>query len=255
MPEKYYFGQGEVELAEITAGVVGPYVWIGDVSELTGQLSQTPVQHRESFSGKNALVREFFRELGMTWNATLHQLDVDNIARFTLAKTSSTVAGTASAEAFPNPVANGDKILLDNMNVSALVITDSLTPTPATLVQGTHYDYDVFGQVEILALPTAPAPTQPLLAAYSYGATKQAAFLAGERKYYSLRYKGKNLAENGELCMVELYKVSAGLLQSLSLITSGNQLAGSPVTFGSLLDTSKPASGDLGQYGRFVTLG
>ncbi|MDT4842762.1 hypothetical protein FQZ97_766750 [compost metagenome] len=63
-----------------------------------------------------------------------------------------------------------------------------------------------------------------------------------------------NLAENGAKCMVELYKVSAGLLQSLSLITSGNQLAGSPVTFSSLLDSSKPASGDLGQFGRYIEL-
>lgn len=252
--EKYYYGQGKFELAEIVGGVVASYIWLGDVSELIGQLSETKIQHRDSFSGKKGVVRDFGIELGMAWNATLHQLDVDNIARFTLAKTSATTAGTASAEAFPNPVANGDKILLDHMNVSDLVITDSLGGTPATLAQGSHYDYDEFGEVEILTLPTAPAPTQPLLAAYSYGATKQAAFLAGESKYYSLRYKGVNLAENGAKCMVELYKVSAGLLQSLSLITSGNQLAGSPVTFTSLLDSSKPASGDLGQYGRYIEL-
>ncbi|MNG03625.1 hypothetical protein D3C85_1484090 [compost metagenome] len=103
-------------------------------------------------------------------------------------------------------------------------------------------------------MPTSPAPTQPLKAAYSYGASKQAAFLAGQRKNYALRYKGVNLAENGERCLVEVYKVSAGLLQTLALITSGNQLAGAPVTFGSLLDTSKPADGALGQYGRYVVL-
>lgn len=254
MSEKYYYGQGKFELAVITAGVVGPYIWLGDVSELTGQFTETRIQHRESFTGVKGMARDFGIERGMTWNATLHQLDVDNVGRFTLAKASSTSAGTASAEEFPNPTANGDKIMLDNMNVSDLVITDSLTPTPATLVEGTHYIYDAFGEVEILALPTSPAPTQPLLAAYSYGATKQAAFLAGEDKYYSLRYKGVNLAENGAQCMVELYKVSAGLLQSLSLITSGNQLAGSPVTFSSLIDTSKPAGGDLGQFGRYIEL-
>lgn len=253
MSEKYYFGQGKLWIAEILAsGALGPWVWVGDVSELSGQGSETPVQHRESFSGTNALVREFSRELGMAWSATLHQLDVDNVGRFTRSKMSETIGGTVTGEELPNPVEDGDLITLDNMNVSDLVLTDSLTPTPATLVRGTHYEYDVFGDIEILELPTTPAPTQPLLAAYSHGATKQAALLAGSRKNYALKYKGINLAENEAHILVELYKVSAGLLQQLALITSGNQLAGSPVTFTTLLDTSKPVSGDLGQFGRFV---
>lgn len=255
MSEKYYFGQGKLWIAEILAdGSLGPWVWLGDVSELSGQGSETPVQHRESFSGTNALVRDFSRELGMTWNATLHQLDVDNVGRFTRSKMSETTSGTVTGEALPNPVANGDIITLDHMNVSALVLTDSATPTPATLVRGTHYEYDVFGDLEILALPTTPAPTQPLLAAYSHGATKTAALLAGSRKNYALKYKGINLAENEAPILVELYKVSAGLLQQLALITSGNQLASSPVAFNTLLDTTKPANGNLGQFGRFVEL-
>lgn len=255
MSEKYYFGQGKLWIAEILAnGTLGPWVWLGDVSELSGQGSETPVQHRESFSGQNAMVRDFSREVGMNWNATLHQLDVDNVGRFTRSKMSQTTGGTVTGETLPNPVANGDLISLDHMNVSALVLTDSATPTPAILARGTHYEYDVFGDVEILALPTTPAPTQPLRAAYTHGATKTAALLAGERKNYALKYKGTNLAENAAPIMVELYKTSAGLLQQLALITSGNQLASSPVAFTTLLDTSKPANGTMGQFGRFVEL-
>lgn len=255
MQESYYYGQGEVELAEIAPnGSLGPWVWVGDVSELSGTLSQTPVNHRESFSGRKAKVREFFTELGIDWSATLHQLDVDNIAKFTLSSVSSVTAGTVTGEAFPT-VEVGDVIALEHLNVSDLVLTDSATPTPATLERGVHYDYDVYGDVTILALPTSPAPAQPLKAAYSYGTAKQAAFLAGNPVNYALRYKGINLAENGQRCLVEMYKVSAGLIQTLSLITSGNQLAGAPVTFSSLLDASKPANGALGQYGRYVVLG
>lgn len=255
MSESYYFGQGKLWIAEIGAGgVLGDWVWLGDVSELTGQGNETRVQHRESFSGVNAMVRDFGKEAGMTWNATMHQLDTDNVGRFTRSRMSAQIAGTVTGEQLPNPVEDDELITLDYMNVTDLVITDSLTPTPATLVRGTHYDYDIFGDVEILTLPTSPAPTFPLLAAYSHGATKQAAFLAGTDKNYALKFKGKNLAENGAPVLVELYKTSAGLLQQLSLITSGNQLAGSPVTFTTLLDSSKPASGDLGQFGRFVDM-
>jgi len=254
MDESYYYGQGELELAEIGAnGVRGPWVWVGDVSELSGSLSQTAINHRESYSGKKAKVREFFTELGIEWSATLHQLDVNNIAKFTLGKVSSVAAGTVTGEAFP-VVADGEVVQLDNLNVTDLIVTDSTSPTPITLVQGTHYDYDVYGEVRILALPTSPAVEQPLKAAYSHGGTQQAAFLAGERKDYALRYKGINLAENGQRCLVEMYKVSAGLIQTLALITSGNQLAAAPVTFSALLDASKPANGSLGQYGRYVVL-
>lgn len=255
MEESYYYGQGELELAEIGAtGLLGPWVWVGDVSELSGTLSQTAITHRESYSGKKAKVREFFTELGIDWSATLHQLDVNNVAKFTLGTVTATATGTVTGEAFPE-VVDGDVIQLDNMNVTDLVVTDSTPTTPITLVPGTHYDYDIYGDVRIIALPTSPAAVQPLLGAYSHGATQQAAFLAGERKNYAMRYKGINLAENGQRCLVEMYKVSAGLIQTLAMITSGNQLASAPVTFSALLDSSKPADGPLGQYGRYVVLG
>lgn len=255
MEDEYFYGQGEVEVAEeLAGGVLGPWVWLGDVSEMNGALSQTAISHRESYSGKKGKVREFFTELGIDWNLTLHRLDTSNVARFTLGKESSIVAGTVTGEQFPNTIVNGNVVQLDHMNVSDVILTDSATPTPATLVRGTHYDYDVYGDVKILTLPTSPAPTMPLKAAYSHGAVDQVAFLAGERKSYALRYKGINLAENDQRCLVEMYKVSAGLIQQLAMITSGNQLAGAPVTFTSLMDKTKPANGPLGQYGRYAVL-
>lgn len=255
MEDSYFYGQGEVEVAKISAaGVQGPWIWLGDVSTMDGALSQTAITHRESFSGMKAKVREFHTELGIDWNLTLHRLNTKNVAMFTLGKETPLPAGTVTAEAFPTPLVAGNVVQLDHMNVTNLVLTDSLTPTPATLVRGVHYDYDVYGDVKILSLPAAPAPTMPLKAAYSHGAVEQVAFLAGERETYALRYKGINLAENGERCIVEMYRTSAGLLQQLQMITSGNQLASAPVTFSTLLDASKPKSGPLGQYGRYAVL-
>ena len=75
MTDKYFYGQGKFELAEIlSGGALGPYVWVGDVSEVSGTMSQTAINHRESYSGKKAKVREFFTELGMDWSATLHKI-------------------------------------------------------------------------------------------------------------------------------------------------------------------------------------
>ncbi|UCM30546.1 hypothetical protein LE197_11895 [Pseudomonas sp. PS1(2021)] len=71
----------------------------------------------------------------------------------------------------------------------------------------------------------------------------------------ALRYEGINLAEDGAPIIVEIYKLSPGLLQELSLITDGNDVAGMPVSFSALLDTSKPANGPLGQFGRIIQVG
>lgn len=250
--EKYMYGQGKVKLAEILVnGTRGPWEWIGDVSTLDGTFAETEVSHRESYSGLKAKVRSWMTETEMTWAATIHQLNVDGVARFTQALITEGAQGTVTSEEFPDDLVAGDVVTLEHPGPSNLVITDS-AGTPATL-DPEHYEYDAYGNVTLLSLPT-PVATQPFSAAYSYAATRQAALLAGSRKQYALRYEGINLAENNQPIILELYKLSPGLLQTLSMITSGNQLASAPVNFTSLLDTSKPASGPLGRFGRLIEI-
>ncbi|WP_339844296.1 hypothetical protein [uncultured Halopseudomonas sp.] len=250
---KYMYGQGVLEVAEIISPTVdGPWVDIGDASSLEGTVSETAIQHRESRSGKKALVRNFGIEANMAWSVNIHQLDAPNIARFTQGTVSSAVAGTVTGEEFPDDLEAGDVITLDEFGPSDLVILDSAA-TPVTL-DPEHYAYNAYGDVEILSLPD-PAPTQPFTASYSYAARRQVAMLNSKRKQYRLRYKGINLAENEQPFILELYKLDAGLLQTLSLITSGNQVAQAPVTFTSLADTTKRADGELGQFGRLIEIG
>lgn len=250
--EKYMYGQGKVKLAEILPnGTRGPWEWIGDVSTLDGTFAETEVSHRESYSGGKHKVRSWFTEAELTWAATLHQLDVDAVARFAMGRITEGAQGTVTGEAFPDNLVVGDVVTLEHPGISSLVITDS-AGTPATL-DPEHYEYDAYGNVTLLSLPTS-APTQPFSAAYSYAATRQVAMLAGSRKQFALRYEGINLAENNQPIILELYKLSPGLLQTLSMITSGNQLASAPVNFTTLLDTSKPASGPLGRHGRIIEI-
>lgn len=68
----------------------------------------------------------------------------------------------------------------------------------------------------------------------------------------ALRYRGINLAEDGAPIILELYKLAPGLLQTLSMIAEGTEVAGMPVSFSSLLDSHKPANGSLGQFGRLI---
>lgn len=248
---EYYYGQGIVEIAENVDGVIGDWVDVGDISELSSAVSQESLRHKESRTGKKGTVRNFSLGAEMLWNATMFKLDPSQIARFLQGTYKETASGTATGESL-GTIAAGDVIDLDFMNVGSLVITDS-NGTPATIASS-HYEYDEFGTVKFKTLPTTPAPTNPLLAAYSYGKSREVAFLNADSKTYALRYKGVNLAEGNKKVMLVLYKISANLLQTLSMITNGNQLASAAITFEALLDTSKPAGGDLGQYGRIVYL-
>lgn len=251
--ETYYYGQGKVKLAVIAAdGSLGPWRWLMDVSALSAAIQEESVSHRESYSGKKAKVREFGISADMTLSATLRSMDTDNLALFTQGTATSTAAGSVTGEVLPSGLEAGDVVNLAQINVSDLVITDSAA-SPATLA-AEHYSLEaLYGSVEILSLPSAPAPTQPLKAAYSHGASKQVTFLtAAKRPNVALRYEGVNLAEGGAPVVMELYKLAPGLLQELAMITEGTEVAGLPVTFAALLDTSKPANGPLGQFGRIV---
>lgn len=252
--EQYFYGQGKVKIAEVIAGVVGAFIWTGDVSVFNIGFTEEKASHRESYSGQKSKVREFNVSQDMNVNLTLHDQGTGNIARFSLGSATSSVAGTVTAENLPNPVVVGTEYSLANPGVSSLVISDS-NGTPATIAPS-HYELDAaFGNLVFKTLPTTPAPTFPLKAAYGYAAKEQVAFLNSTQKTYALRYEGINLAEGGAPVIVELYRLSTGLLQQLDLITSGNTLAGMQVTGSVLRDTSKPASGLLGQMGRIIQVG
>jgi len=251
--ETYYYGQGKVKLAIINDdGSFEPWRWVMDVSALAGALKEDTVSHRESYGGKKGKVREFGISPDMTLSATLHSLNSDNLALFTQGTATSTAAGTVTGETLADGLVVGDTVNLAQINVSDLVITDS-AGTPVTLDPANYNLEALYGSLEILSLPDSPAPTQPFKAAYSYGASEQVSFLSKtKRPNVALRYEGVNLAEGGAPVVMELYKLSPGLLNELALITSGNDVAGMQVSLSALLDTSKSASGALGQYGRII---
>lgn len=248
--QEYMYGQGKIEFAEVINGVVsGEWFWIGDCSEMNGSFSEESFSHKENYTGKKGSVRKIYTGTTIEFNINMNRLDTGNVARFTQGKATSVAAGTVTNEAL-GTVTVGSVSTLAHLLPSNLVITDSAV-TPAT-ISPTHYEVNKFGEIEWLTLPTSPAPTMPLKAAYSYAAHTQAAFLNDTRKTYAVRYDGVNLAEDEKPVLLELYKCSAGMLQTLSMITNGNQLAAAPVVLEALLDTTKPATGNLGQYGRLI---
>lgn len=250
--DQYYFGQGKLLLAEISAaGVTGKWRWVGNVTTLSGAFAEQMIEPRESHSGLRSKARSFGIDKDLTWSATLNSLIPENLALFTDGTASSITAGSVTGEELPAGLVVGDLVALANLGISGLIITDS-NGTPATL-DPEHYALNAeTGSFEILSLPSAPAPTQPFKAAYTHTAAQQVAFLNSTRKSVALRYEGINLAEGGQPVVMELYKASTTLLTELALINDGTDVTGMPVTFNALLDTRKQKSGSLGQFGRFV---
>ena len=250
--ERYRYGKGRLKLALVVAGVVGEFVWQGDVSQLNFGFTEERVKHRESYSGNNGLARDFGTGADLTVNWTMNDDNLENTAPFVRGSLTNTAAGTVTSENLPNPIVVGTEYVLANPGISNLVITDS-AGTPA-IVPATHYEYDPrFGTYKFNSLPGTPV--WPFKAAYSYAARKQVALLNAAEKVFALRYEGINLAEGGAPEIVEFYRMSAGLLQQLELITSGNSIAGKQVTGSVLIDPTKLANGPMGQYGRMIQVG
>lgn len=245
----FSYGKGRISLAKIdpTTGLPGKYRYVGDVSALSLKLAVDKVEHVESNTGQNGLVKSFPIKNTATIDMTMHELDAENLSLTLYGTSNTTASGTVTAEVLESDLAAGDVVYLKNPGVSDVVITDS-TGTPATLVEGTDYTVEEanFGRLRIINVGTY---TQPFKAAYSYRGRKAVGMFTAGQSNYALRYEGYNLAENNRAEIVDLYKIAPDPLQELALIATGNDVAGMQVSGGVLQDTSKPLAGALGQYG------
>lgn len=258
--EKYQYGQGKILLAP-WATTIDPasYQWIGDADGFSLKPTSDKVQHKESYSGQKGLARSF--PVGAALDVTIngYQFDAAAIARAMRGSVVNTATGTVTGESLGTTRAVGDEVYLANQFVSSVVIKDSASSSPATLVAPTDQtiadgtaDYLVdpdFGRVTILNVGSY---TQPFKADYSYAARNTVGMLKTGQQLYALRYDELNLAEGNEPRIVLVHKLAPDLVQELQLISTGTDVSGMQLTGAALLDSSKPASGDLGQFAAVI---
>lgn len=251
MAEKYFYGQGRVLVSQYGEN---KYRWLGDVSALSIAMEIEKIEHKESFSGQKSLVRTLVTDRTATVNMTLHQLDADNLG-LALYGTKSSIAAAGGDVTYPFPtvVAVGDEVVLPHTKLTdtptVFTIKDS-AGIPVTLTRNTHYTVDLDrGTVVILDIA---AFTQPFVATYRNAAAQQVAMFKSAQPVLSMVYEGINLAEANAKVRVELYRVATDPLQELQLINNEQALNGLQIAAGLLIDSSKPASGDLGQFARIV---
>lgn len=249
----YFSGQGNVYIAERDSATGRPKAFrhVGNVPELTINLSVETLEHKESMSGHRLVDLRLQTEKNCELSFTLEDFSIKNLELGMYGTSSAVAGGSITGEAFPVGLVAGDIVRLNNTKISALVITDS-AGTPATLTAGTDYRIRSadFGTIEIL---NVGAFTQPFSASYTAAAagTNVGLFQTPPKERW-IRFEGLNTADENKPVLIELYRTLLDPQQELSLIS--DELLQMQLSGAVLYDATKVADAVLGQFGRIVIL-
>lgn len=242
--------QGEIYLGENDNGKPRNLKWVGDQSSLNLAVEASFEERKENFSGDRATSVKLKQSSSVKPELTLRYMTPENILLGVHGKLNKVAAGTVTAEALPVNLVAGETILLDKGSVSNLVLTDSKSSTPTTLVEGQHYRIKsaFSGLIEVIDVTSL---TQPVKAAYSHGGMTSVSMLNAQPPIRYLYMEAINTVD-GRRARVHLYKVQIDPLSSLPL-TSEN-LADFTLNGSTLIDSVNQLDETLGGYGKIEWL-
>lgn len=244
---QYFLGQGKVYIASRdAAGKPKAQRWLGDVSAAKLGLKVTKAEQKESYSGQRSTVKSIVIGKEATLDLTLLEISKENLSLALSGKSTILASGSVTGEALPLELVAGDRVSLKYPKVSTVVITDSAA-TPATLDSA---KYDVDADFGTITFKDITGVTQPLKAAYTHAALASVSMFTKQLEDVFIRYEGINLGEDGVPVVLELYKVNPEPLKDFALIT--DKFADMAISSSVLIDSSKPADGELGQFGRII---
>jgi len=248
----YFSGQGRVYIgARDSAGNPAGLTFVGNVPELKVSLSVDTIEHQEAQSGQRLTDLQLIKTKKGEFACTLEELIPTNLALALYGHSTQVTPGTVTGEALPNPVTAGHLYPLAHQNVSAVQIQDSDSPPkplPATQVQ-VHAKH---GSVLILDATTGGPYVEPFTVDYAYGAAQSTAMFTRPLPERWIRFEGLNTADANREVVIDLYRVAINPAKELSIIT--DELLKFELSGQVLADLSKPADGELGQFGRLVLL-
>ena len=248
----YFSGQGRVYIgARDSAGNPAGLTFVGNVPELKVSLSVETLEHQEAQSGQRLTDLQLIKTKKGEFACTLEELSAGNLALALYGYSTTVAPGTVTGETLPNPVTAGSLYPLAHQNVSAVQIQDGSSPPktlPATQVQ-VHARH---GSVLILDATTGGPYVEPFTVDYAYGAAQSTAMFTRPLPERWIRFEGLNTADANREVVIDLYRVAINPAKELSIIT--DELLKFELSGQVLADLSKPADGELGQFGRLVLL-
>ena len=240
--------QGYLRIAALLPdGSIGKLRWLGNVPEATLALGTESTDKNESFTGKRLQIGRLQTAVTAAFNYTLDYWSTANLALAFNSEETSIASSTVTGETFPTGLAIGDQVRLDHPFVSSLVISDSATPTPATVTSG---NYNLVGHSDsVVEIAGLGSYVQPFTAAYSYAAATNLVLFSKIGLAVYLQFDGIN-TETNEPVLIDLWKVRHDPVSELGLINTeyGNLAMTSAVLF----DQSRALDASLGGFGRML---
>lgn len=249
MANYYFSGQGSLKMAErdpVTGEPLG-FLPLGNIPELTLNIEVSKFEHKESESGARLIDLTLTTEKKGTFEFTVENLSLDNLAMGLWGETVTVAAGSVSVGT-PEVVTLGKFVpgaqyALKHAKYTTLVLKDSTGTT--TYVKDTDYTEDAVNGTftpkagGAIATATAAAGTT-VQASYSYAAYKRVdAFTRADAPVRWLRFEGLNTIDNTRV-IVDLFKAQFDPLTGYGLI---NEELASIQMAGTLLGDSTRTSG------------
>lgn len=198
-----------------SSGKPGAAVWVGNVPELTLNMSNTAVDKKESFSGARGLYGRMYTEKGATLSGQFDEWSLRNLALLLHSQHLADAGGSVTGDVFPTGLVAGDIISLDQPYASSLVISDATDPTPV-VVDTDHYEFIGHNQRSVRLLDVT-GYTQPFSAAYTAAAYNNIGFFKSAPEEVYLIFDGID-TESGQAVMIDLFRVQFDPLSNLALL-------------------------------------
>ncbi|MBP8005347.1 MAG: hypothetical protein KAZ18_00365 [Acinetobacter sp.] len=242
--------QGKIYLGENVNGKPRNLKWVGDQTSLNLSIETQFEERKENYSGQRNTSVRLKQGAAVNPELILRYITPENVLLGVHGKLNKIAAGSVTGEVLPSNLVADEIIVLDKVNISDLVLTDTATPTPTTLVEGTHYEIEsaTGAMVKMLDVSTL---TQPINAAYSNGGSTNVSMLTAQPPVRYLYMEAINTVD-GRRAIVHLYKTQFNPLSQLPL-TSEN-LADFTLSASCLSDSTNQLNDELGGYGRIEWL-
>lgn len=240
--------QGKVYLGNRDAnGQPEALQWVGDASVAQVALATQVSTRQESFTGNRLEVVRLQKSKTATFTLTLSYFSPTNLALALYGNINDITTGTVTAETLPATLNAGDSVVLDHRDVSNVVITDSTTSAPKTLVEGTDYTVDSPAAGIITLVSATSGFVLPLKAAYSYAAAIEVPmFTTGVPERYMV-LDGINTVDNSRV-KARLYRCVFDPAKQLDLVSA--DLASLELTGSVLYDSLNAANSNFGGFGK-----
>lgn len=246
---RYFSGQGCVLIGP--PGTDPRLREVGNAPTFNISLTTETLEHKEAKSGSRLTDARIVVEQNGELTLVLESVLPKNLALALYGETASSVAAAGVTKSFDiaTPPAIGDILALDHIDVSNVSAEDS-AGVPVPLVLDTDYRIHSAAHGTIEVLSDWSTFTGPIVFTYDHTAQDATAMFKTPPPERAVVANLLNTADSNAPHRAELYRVLFNPLEELVGIS--DEFSQLSLTGAILLDDTKPSTGALGQFGRWV---